>query len=152
LFLIFSPTTLVARAVNIFIAKEKRLPCDSFRTPPFTLLISSLRGNKKITKMVKKFNRYLFALEQKTLLFCGTRDKIVVTKTISGACVWKKYRGRCQNVDGIEAEKENAAVAARLATCNKNVNCRILFDISGDKFALTFDQLDFHNGSCFICF
>ena len=81
--------------------------------------------------MLKKFNRYLFALEQKTLLFAARETK---SNDQNSACVCEKNRGRYQNVDGIEAEKENAA--ARLASCNKNVNCRILFDISGDKFAL----------------
>jgi hypothetical protein len=102
LVLICSPTTLVARAVNIFIAKEKRLPGDSFRTPPFSLAISSLRG-KKIKKMLKKINRYLFALEQKTLLFAARETK---SNDQNSACVCEKNRGRCQNVDGIEAEKK----------------------------------------------
>jgi len=86
---------------------------------------------EKIDKMVKNLIVIFLRRSRKHCFFAARETK---SNDQNSACVCEKNRGRYQNVDGIEAEKENAA--ARLASCNKNVNCRILFDISGDKFAL----------------
>lgn len=77
---------------------------------------------KKITKMVKKLNRYLFALEQKTLLFAARETKSNDQNNIWCVCVQKVSRALPKCGWHWSRERERRAL---FATCNKNVNCRI---------------------------